>query len=130
MKEYLIFAALFLISCAKSNQAQEPRWELFARGLYGAIAVDPTNSDVVYIGSRSSDKPGMWKTTDRGQSWMQYTNGWRLGQALYILIDPLNPKMILASGAPFVGILKSRDSGQNWFRADTGLVPDHHGYMV
>lgn len=127
MKKHFIFAALFLLSCPNRNQAQEPQWELFARGLYGVIAVDPTNSDVIYI---SPGEPGMWKTTDRGQSWNLYRNGWGLGQTLDILIDPKNPEMIWVSGSPFVGILKSSDGGQNWFRADTGLVPDHHGYMV
>ncbi len=127
MKKHFIFAVLFLLACTKPNKAQEPRWELFARGLYGAIAVDPTNSDVIYI---SPGEPGMWKTTDRGQSWNLYRNGWGLGQTLDILIDPINPAEIWASGSPFVGILKSNDGGQNWFRADTGLVPDHHGYMV
>jgi photosystem II stability/assembly factor-like uncharacterized protein len=127
MKKHFVFAALLLLSCAKPNQAQEPCWELFGRGLYGVIAVDPTNSDVIYV---SPGEPGMWKTTDRGQSWNLYRNGWGLGQTLDILIDPQNPEMILASGSPFVGILKSTDGGQNWVRADTGLVPDHHGYMV
>ncbi|MGH7452368.1 MAG: WD40/YVTN/BNR-like repeat-containing protein, partial [bacterium] len=116
MKKYFIMATI-LISGANTNHAQEPRWERFARDLYGAIAVDPTNSDVIYI---SPGEPGMWKTTDRGQSWNLYRNGWRLGQTLDILIDPKNPEMVWVSGSPFVGILKSSDGGQNWFRADTG----------
>ncbi len=130
MKKHLIVTSLFLISCAKPNQAQEPRWELLMRDLMGVIAVDPANSDVIYVGSRSSGKPGMWKTTDGGQSWNQYKNGWGIGLTSDILIDPTNPNVLLAGGGPFVGILKSVDGGQNWFRADTGLVPDHHGYMV
>ncbi|MCI0694623.1 T9SS type A sorting domain-containing protein [candidate division KSB1 bacterium] len=127
MKRHFIFAVLFLLACTKPNKAQEPRWELFARNLAGVIAVDPANSDVIYI---SPGEPGMWKTTDRGQSWNLYRNGWGLGQTLDILIDPINPAEIWASGSPFVGILKSSNGGQNWFRADTGLVPDHHGYLV
>ncbi len=110
--------------------AQQPQWELFARGLYGIIAVDPTNSNVVYIGSRDSGKTGMWKTTDGGRNWTLYKNGWGIGSPTDILIDPTNPQVILACGGPFVGVQKSVDGGQNWFRADSGLAPDHHGYDV
>jgi photosystem II stability/assembly factor-like uncharacterized protein len=130
MKKHFILAALFFLSCAKSNQAQEPRWELLARGLYGVIAVDPTNSNVIYVASRNSGQTGMWKSTDGGRSWTLYKNGWGIGSPTDILIDPNNPQVILACGGPFVGVQKSVDGGQNWFRADSGLVPDHHGYDV
>lgn len=127
MKKHFIFAALLLLSCADPNQAQEPRWELFARGLYGVIRVDPTNSNVIYI---SPGSPGMWKTIDGGKTWNLYKNGWQLGRTTAILIDPINPNVILVGGGPFAGIQKSMDGGQNWSRADSGLVPDHHGYDV
>ncbi|MCI0694625.1 T9SS type A sorting domain-containing protein [candidate division KSB1 bacterium] len=133
MREYSFVAVVLLFSCANPNQAQEPRWELFARGLYGAIAVDPTNSDIVYISFAPRGVPlgGMWKTTDGGQNWKQYKEGWLAGTARDILIDPTNPNVVLVGGESLAaGIIKSVDGGQTWFRADTGLVPDHHGYMV
>ena len=127
MQKYFNLVLLIFLYCTKLAQAQEPQWELFAEGLSGAIAVDPTDSDVIYI---SSGTPGMWKTTDGGQNWNLYTEGWGMGHVNDILIDPDNPEVILAAGGPFVGIHKSVDGGQTWIRADNGFTVDHHGFAI
>jgi len=72
----------------------------------------------------------MWKTTDGGQTWNLYSEGWGIGTPRDILINPENPQEIRVSGGPFVGVLKSTDGGQTWIRADNGLRFDHHGFLV
>ena len=127
MRNKINLVLLVFVCYATAAQAQEPQWELFAEGLSGPIAVDPTNSDVIYISSGTS---GMWKTTDGGQTWNLYSEGWGMGSPKDILIDPANSEEILVGGGPFVGVLKSTDGGQTWIRADNGLRFDHHGFRV
>lgn len=98
------------------------------RGVAGrtnAIAVDPTNPAVVYIGS---DGGGVWKTTNccsAATTWTSITdaphiNGIAIGD---IIIDPNNSNIIYAGTGDLrygsysfgsVGLLKSTDAGATW----------------
>lgn len=92
-------------------------------GRINAIAFDPTNSSVIYVGSAGG---GVWKTTNGGTSWTALTDfGPSLGVSS-ILVDPVTPNTIyLSTGdgdgrdSPSVGILKSTDGGATW--STTGL---------
>ena len=92
-------------------------------GRINAIAFDPGNSSVIYIGSAGG---GVWKTTNGGTSWTALTDfGPSLGVSS-ILVDPASPNTIyVATGdgdgrdSPSVGILKSTDGGATW--STTGL---------
>ena len=130
MQNKIVFMFLFFLSCANVALAQEPQWELFYPDLSGPIAVDPTDSDIIYIASGKAFEEGMWKTTDGGQTWNLYSEGWGMGTPRDTLIHPDNPQEILVSGGPFVGIHKSVDGGQTWIRADNGFTVDHHGFAI
>ena len=130
MQNKIVFIFLFFLGCANVALAQEPQWELFFPDLSGPISVDPTDSDIIYIASGKAFEEGMWKTTDGGQTWNLYSEGWGMGTPRDILIHPDNPQEILVSGGPFVGIHKSVDGGQTWIRADSGFIVDHHGYQI
>jgi photosystem II stability/assembly factor-like uncharacterized protein len=85
-----------------------------------ALAVDPTNSDIVYLGGAEG---GVWKTTDGGTTWTPLTDNQPSLAVGSIAIDPQNPQTIyvgtgeenfagnLYAGA---GILKSTDGGSTW----------------
>ena len=49
MRDKINLVLLVFVCYATAAQAQEPQWELFAKGLSGPIAVDPTNSDVITL---------------------------------------------------------------------------------
>ncbi len=85
-----------------------------------ALAVDPTNSNIVYLGGPEG---GVWKTTDGGTTWTPLTDNQPSLAIGSIAIDPQNPQTIYAgtgeenfalynyAGA---GILKSTNGGSSW----------------
>jgi hypothetical protein len=90
-------------------------------GRVNVVKEDPTNSNIWWAGSASG---GLWKTTNRGQSWTTNTdkiaNFLTLGVS-DILIDPNNTNiMYLATGDKNqggyfgVGVLKSTNGGNTW----------------
>lgn len=79
-----------------------------------AIAIDPRNSNVVYVGSPSG---GVWKTTDGGDHFKPLTDTQPSMSIGAIVLDPKNPDTVYAStGQVFQGngILKSTDGGETW----------------
>jgi len=97
----------------------------------GALAIDPTNADIVYAGTGENDYAsltsyggaGILKSTDGGDNWTLLASntfaGCRVGR---IAIDPTAPSTLyLASGGAFggpgscgAGIYKSIDGGVTW----------------
>jgi photosystem II stability/assembly factor-like uncharacterized protein len=79
-----------------------------------AIAVDPTNADIVYAGSHA----GLAKSTDGGDHWTYISDGFTSQNIRSITIDPNSPNIVYAGtgAANFfgVGIYRSTDSGATW----------------
>ena len=80
------------------------------------IAVHPTNSNIVYVGTFDS---GIYKTTDGGINWTQ--KGLDGQKVNAIAIHPTNPNIVLAGigdwfiySEDVVGIYKSINGGDNW----------------
>ncbi|MBU1012467.1 MAG: hypothetical protein KKG99_05635 [Bacteroidetes bacterium] len=100
------------------------------------IILDPTNSDIVYVGAQGSawgpsEDRGVFKSTDGGKTWMKilFVND-RTGIGEFIM-DPFNPKKLFAamwefardpwffkSGGEGSGLYVSLDAGENWKRLD------------
>jgi photosystem II stability/assembly factor-like uncharacterized protein len=90
-------------------------------GPYGgsvvALAVNPSNSSIVYAGSFGD---GVFKSNDGGSSWVTHKAG--LGN-LYIIslaVDPSQPDTVYA-GTQKGGIYKSTDGGVTWSAANSGI---------
>lgn len=89
-------------------------------GRIRSIAVSPSNSNIMYVGSVSG---GVWKSTNAGSSWAP-TNDFAANLAITSLaIDPTNTNIIYAgTGEGFfnldavrgAGVLKSTDGGATW----------------
>jgi photosystem II stability/assembly factor-like uncharacterized protein len=93
----------------------------------GAIAVAPSATDVVYVGTGEADMRsqisfgnGMYKSTDAGRTWTHIglDNTRQIGR---VLVDPRDPNVVLvaalghAYGAnPDRGVFRSRDGGATW----------------
>src|SRR6267154_1890449 len=60
-------------------------------GRVNAIAVDPRDNNVVYIGAAEG---GVWKTTDGGINWKPLTDGEASLASGAIVIDPTNPDTV------------------------------------
>ena len=102
--------------------------------VFGAIAVDPNNPNIIYAGSgeiiaflsRMPDGRGLFKSTDAGISWSQINNG--IGNYTHfgdLVVDPNNSNTIIAAlgsgyfysgNMPNEGIWRSTDSGGSWAR--------------
>ena len=94
-------------------------------GRLTCIAFHPTDANTIYVGSPAG---GVWKSTDAGVTWAEYSNGLiRLGVSS-IAIHPLNPDIIyIATGdrdagdAPGYGVWRSTDGGLTWNPRNTGM---------
>ena len=89
-------------------------------GPISSIAIDPGNTDVIYIGAASG---GLWKTTNGGGSWTPLTDTQCSTAIGSIAIDPLNTQNIYAGTGEQhfsadsyygCGVLKSTDGGASW----------------
>jgi len=96
-------------------------------GSVGALAVAPSNPDVIYVGSGEglrrpdlSVGDGIYKSTDGGSTWQHL--GLRDAQQIgAILVDPRDPRRVLvaALGHPYGpnearGVFRSSDGGATW----------------
>jgi len=116
-----------------------------------AVAIDPTDSQVLYAGSNANPasyqgaNPDVLfntvgvvhKSTDGGLTWRELPTGLIRGTRVTdIRIDPVNPSTIYAStfallsggGSnyldPQMGVLKSTDGGATWRSMKSGLGPE------
>lgn len=89
-------------------------------GRVTALAVDPSNSDDIWLGSANG---GLWHTTDRGSHWTALTDGQDSLSVGSLALDPANAQTIYVGtgeanfnvdGYPGVGVLKSTDGGSSW----------------
>jgi photosystem II stability/assembly factor-like uncharacterized protein len=93
----------------------------------GAVAVAPSNSDVVYVGTgEQTEGNGMYKSTDAGATWTHIG----LEDTKYIssvIVDPRNPDIVIVGvlGHPILGtaaasktrgVYKTTDGGKTWTR--------------
>jgi photosystem II stability/assembly factor-like uncharacterized protein len=91
-------------------------------GRTNAIAIDPRDPDVIYLGAAMG---GVWKTVDGGASWTPLTDDQPSLAMGAIAIDPVNPDIVYAgtgesnfSGDSYygIGVLRSEDGGATWMQ--------------
>lgn len=111
----------------------------------GRIAIDPRNSDVVFVAAQgplwsAGGERGLYKTTDGGKTWKAVIPGTEHTGATDVVIDPSNPDTMYAAtwqrrrhfytlinGGPESGMYKSTDGGNTWTRIRSGLPPGDLG---
>lgn len=88
-----------------------------------SIAIDPTNTNVVYV---TTDNGGIIKTTDRGETWFSINNN--IGNRLLadVELDPLDSEVLYVAARVYAKspswsddptngeLYRSRDGGQSW----------------
>lgn len=89
-------------------------------GRFNCVAVDPTNSNIMYAGSANG---GVWKTTNNGNTWVPITDMLPFQAVGAIAINPTNANEIWIgmgdvniSGTIYAGdgVYKSLDAGVTW----------------
>ena len=108
----------------------------------GKIAIDPTNSDIVYVAAygplwNSGGERGIYKTTDGGKNWKQVLFVSEHTGFNEVMIDPRNPNTVYAAahqrqrkvftyigGGPESAMYKSTDGGATWNKMMKGIPSD------
>ncbi|HMZ03980.1 MAG TPA: glycosyl hydrolase [bacterium] len=105
----------------------------------GRIAIDPNNSDIVYVAaygpvwSAGGDR-GIYKTTDGGKTWKAVLTVSENTGFNEVIMDPRNSNVLYAAahqrrrsvftyigGGPESALYKSTDGGANWRKINSGL---------
>ena len=104
-----------------------PDWQLMVEDIRGPIATHPDDPDIIFVTANhiTAGATGMWKSTDGGQSWNRYTDGWTVSQAEDILVHPDHPDTLMVVGN---GVSRSTDGGKTWERTLDGLLASSHGW--
>lgn len=105
----------------------------------GAIRVDPTNGDVVYVCATghlwdANEERGVYKTSDGGETWKRVLHVDADTGCADLDLDPQEPAILYAamwqfrrspdffeSGGPGSGLHKSSDGGETWTKLADGL---------
>ena len=139
MTMYVGFATGGLWKSTDGGVYWKPLWENMENDSVGAIAIAPSNKEIVYVGSgeannrqSSSIGDGVWGTTDGGAHWTHL--GLEQTQSIgRIVVDPTNPNIVYVAAVghlfgpnPDRGLYKSVDGGKTWKKSkfidnDTGF---------
>jgi len=111
----------------------------------GMIAIDPRNTDVVYVAAEGSvwgpgGERGLYKTTDGGKTWNKILNISDNTGVNNIIMDPRNPDVLYATseqrrrhvytkigGGPETAVYKSTNAGATWDKLTSGLPGEDMG---
>lgn len=94
-----------------------------------AIAVDPSNTQILYMASTSL---GILRSADGGATWAPRNNGLPVvsGKVPFnnIFVDPADPQRLYAKQESTAALYRSSDAGLNWARVAGGL-PANEGVV-
>ncbi len=110
---------VYLVSSGVGLYRSDDAGRTFARlssAPFGAIAVDPTDPDVLYVGDYVFSG-GLFKSTDGGQTLLDLGQP---GTFSALAVDRRNTEVIYA-GESFGQVLRSRDGGHTFAPASQGL---------
>ena len=114
----------------------------------GRIAIDPSNSDVVYVAALghlwgANMERGLYKTIDGGKTWQNILFVDEKTGCADVAIDPNDPSIVYAamweferkaytfnSGGPGSALYKSTDGGKNWKKLSKDLPKGNLGRIA
>lgn len=137
---YAAMATGGLWKTVNHGQSFEPVFDNQSVICIGAIAIDPNNPDVVWVGTGESNNSrtsyygdGVYKSVDGGKTWqnMGLRNSQHIGR---IVVHPRNPNIVwVASLGPLYsdnderGVYKTTDGGRSWKKV---LSVQSHGKHI
>ncbi len=110
-----------------AGRTWEPIFDSQPIASIGAIAVAPSDPNVIYVGSGEADMRsdisygnGMYKSVDGGKTWTRIglTDTRQIGQ---VLVDPRDPSLVFVAALGHAygpnkerGVFRSKDGGKSW----------------
>ena len=89
-----------------------------SKGVFFALATDPTDPNVVYAASSTLS---VYKTADGGVTWTAANRGLPGQPVRSLVVDPIDPLMIFAAAAGGE-LYKTNDGGDSWQVIGSGLT--------
>ena len=126
---------IILFLCLSQLLYSQTYWQNIGPGAGSdleAIAIHPTNPDIVYIGG---DIEGVFKTTDGGNSWkninsnlaVEYSAGvYFITEIVFDPADPTNNSIYLCTS---VGLFITTNAGESWNRIFPGVINSEEDYV-
>ncbi len=90
-------------------------------GAVSAVAVAPSNAEVVYIGYKNPSPYAIYRSVDGGVTWQVASSGLGTGPVTSIIVDPVTPDTLYAAQNGS-GVFRSTDGGSSWKAMDDGLL--------
>jgi hypothetical protein len=100
-----------------------PLGEYNAVGRLTTIAVDPTDPQIIYVGSPGElgqEGCGIWKTTNSGQTWQPIGDSLPTLAVAAIALDPTDHNRLFIATAD-KGVFRSDDAGAHWLNLSAPL---------
>ncbi len=112
------------------------------------IMIHPKDPKTIYVAApgplfNDSEHRGLYRSTDFGSTWSKILSGDARTGCSDVVIDPKNPKIMVAamwsfrrtphsfvSGGPGSGIFRSTDAGNTWTRVQKGLPTSEMGRIA
>lgn len=96
------------------------------------VAVDPANSQRIFVGTGAPSRAALWRSLDAGRTWSrspvdipEFCAGVNRPRLLAFAFDPCDPQQ-LWFGLEEGGLFHSSDGGGAWERVDSRLQYDYH----
>jgi photosystem II stability/assembly factor-like uncharacterized protein len=136
---YVGFATGGLWKSTDGGNHWKSQFDNMANASVGAIAIAPSDPNVVYVGTgeannrqSSSIGDGVWGTTDGGKTWNHL--GLEDTQSIArIVVDPVNPNVVYVAAMGHLfgpnaerGLFKSVDGGKTWQKSK--FIDNHTGF--
>lgn len=131
--QIIYFAAAYggVWKTTNGGQTWAPKTDFEISLSSGALAIDPTNTNIIYYGTGEATYSGvsyfgrgLLKSTDGGETWINYRAG--LPDMTYFsrLVIVPNKTNVLFAALGINGLYKSTNSGESWFQVISGRCDD------
>jgi|GEM_PF-1923001 len=82
--------------------------DIFVRGGLCDIAINPVNTNIIYVEKQGDENDAVYRSTDSGATWNLIFYDQPTSMRREIIIDPLHPDTL------YVGVHRSTDGGNTW----------------
>jgi photosystem II stability/assembly factor-like uncharacterized protein len=116
-------------------------WRLMDTPMRGSmvwsVAIDPVDPNIMFAGTGTPSKPGIYRSTDAGQTWEQLAveiaaecENVGIPRPTGIAIDPTDHRRVWV-GLEVDGVRRSADGGETWTKVNGQIPnPDVHSVLV